>query len=174
MGFSLATDSLQAQARTNIALFLGDIQNYNRVYVTDVKLLQGIAGGEMNAGILVNYSTSNPSSPRYHVALLDLAASSFGFYYFNGLQFVPVGAVASIPELRVGDWYRIGLYVKPAQQYVTQLQVMAVVFGISNTSVNTTITTNVGANMWDFSSAAAGLYTRRSRARFSFWHVDFI
>jgi hypothetical protein len=174
MGFSLATESAQAQAQTNIALFMGDVQNYHRLYVTDVRILPGLPGSELNAGILVNYSEPVPPSNRYHLALLNLANSTFGFYFFNGLTLVPVGAAATIPELQVGDWYRIRLQVRPSQALVTQLQVVTSVTGVTNPAITASIATNVGANMWDFSASAAGLYARRSRVRFSFWHADFV
>lgn len=170
MGKCLAIESAQGLAQTNIALFVGDVQNFYRTYTTDVKIL---AGTDMNAGILVNYIELTPGNLRYHLALLDLVNSSFGIYYFNGTMLVPVGAAASVPLVRPGHWYRIHLTAKPPSRLVTVMNLRAQLEGISDPAVSATISTGVGMQLWDVNGHGAGLYTRRSRARFSFWHVEF-
>lgn len=171
MGKSLAIESAQGQGRTNIALFIGDVQNIHRAYMTDVRILAG-SGGEMNAGILVNYYELTASNVRYHVAMLDLVASTFGVYFFNGLSLVPVGTPVVIPGLRVGDWYRLTLTVRPASSLATTISLVASVQGVTNPAISATINTGVGLAFWNTNDAGAGLFTRRSRARFSFWYVD--
>lgn len=171
MGKCLAIESAQGQARTNIALFTGDVQNVYRTYMSDVRILSGV-GGEMNAGILVNYYEITSSNVRYHVAMLNLLDSTFGIYFFNGLSLVPVGTPVSIPSLQVGDWYRLTLTVRPAALMATTISLSASVQGITNPAVTATINTGVGLSSWNTSGAGAGLFTKRSRARFSFWYVD--
>jgi|JI10StandDraft_1071094.scaffolds.fasta_scaffold635551_2 hypothetical protein len=171
MGKCLAIESDQGQARTNIALFTGDAQNVYRTYTTDVRILSGV-GGEMNAGILVNYYELSASNIRYNVALLDLVNSTFGIYFFNGLSLVPVGSSVTLPGLRVGDWYRLTLTVRPASSMATTISLSASVQGITDPAISATINTGVGLSSWNTAGAGAGLFTRRSRARFSFWYID--
>ena len=170
MGKCLAVEESTGLAQTNIALFVGDVQNFYRTYTTDVKILPGT---DMNAGVLVNFSMLSPSNLRYHLALLDLTNSSFGLYYFNGTTRVPVGSPASVPLVQPGDWYRIQLTVKPPATLTTLMNLQAQLQGISNPAVSVTVSTGVSMNLWSMDGHGAGLYTRRSRARFSFWRVAF-
>ncbi len=171
-GRSRAAEDAAAQSRTNIALFIGDVQNFYRTYTTDVRILPGLTGGDMNAGVLVNYYASG-GTQRYHVALLNLVSSTFGVYYYNGATLVSVGTPVTVAALQPGDWYRIRLTAKPPMTMATVMNLQAHLQGITNPAISLDISTSVGMNLWNLDGAGAGLYTRRSRARFSYWHVDF-
>lgn len=171
MGKCLAVESTAGLAQTNIALFVGDTQNFYRKYTTDVRIL---AGAEMNAGLLVNYMELGPGNNRYHVALLNLVNSTFGVYYYNGTTLIAVGVPAVVPTLLPGDWYRLRLTVRPPGTLATVMTLQARLQGITNPSILVDISTSVGMSLWNIDGYGAGLYSKRSRARFSYWHVDLV
>jgi hypothetical protein len=160
-----------AQARTNISLFTADVQTLFRKYTTDAQITQGQLGSSLNAGILVNYQGTTSGLGTYFLVRLDVAGSTFGVYYFNGVQLVPLSEVEVI-DARTGDWYRMAFTLVPDTVTQTSVSLVAELDGITDPTVAVTINTSISSNLWGSDSGLAGLYANRSRSYFSFWRID--
>jgi hypothetical protein len=159
-----------AQAKTNISIFDLDAQCLYRRYHTDVKILNGLAGSRKNAGILMNYKSSTSGLVTYLLALLDIAAGTFGIYFFNGVGLVTISQ-AAVSGLYVGNWYRVSFQALPNTSTYTSVNLVAVLTGVED-SVNLTISSSVSSNLWVADSARSGLYIDRSKSYFSYWSID--
>ena len=168
---SYGTISNSAQAVTNISLFTADVQSLYRRYTTDFKIVQGVNGSLKNAGIVVNYRMATATIVNYVVAVLDIDNSRFGIYYFNGNVLVPLTSVA-VPESRINDWYRLSLEVTPNPITKTSVNFEAVLTGITDPTVNYSLTTSLSTVLWVSDAANSGFYTRRSKSYFSYWRID--
>lgn len=170
---SYGTVSEPAQSKTNIALFTLDVQSLYRKYTTDVKVLPGIPGSKSNVGIIFNYKTIPLTGLlEYWLLKLDVAAGVFGLYYFNGLQLVPLGAVATLTGLRLEDWYRLTLTIVPDTETQTQVFVTATCRGIYDPGLNISINTTISSAKYMPDGGYVGLHVDRSKALFSFWRVE--
>jgi hypothetical protein len=168
---SYATLTENAQGRTNISIFTSDVQSLYRTYTTDVKVVQGLTGSSKNAGIVLNYRLASATVVNYVVALLDIDRSTFGVYFFNGLNLLPLSTV-SVPEARINHWYRIRLTAVPNEVTQTSVLLTATLAGVTNPSITATINTSLLSNLWAVDAANAGFYARRSKSYFSFWRID--
>jgi hypothetical protein len=163
--------SSAAQARTNISLFTADVQTLFRKYTTDAKITRGESGSLLNAGILVNYQATTSGLGSYFLTKLDLVNSTFGVYYFNGVQLVTLSEVKVI-DARTGEWYRMTFKFVPDMVSQTSVAIVAELDGITDPSISVTISTSISSNLWGSDSGLAGLYANRSRSYFSFWRID--
>jgi hypothetical protein len=168
---SYATIHPNAQARTNISIWTLDIQSLYRKYTTDVKITDGQLGSKKNAGIVINYRQVLPTVINYLVAMLDVDNSTFGIYFFNGLFLVPI-ATTGVAKAKADDWYRISFTVIPNNITQTSVQLVAVLTGITDSTITTEISTSISANLWQTDAGNAGVYAKRSRSYFSFWRVE--
>lgn len=168
---SYATIHPNAQARTNISIWTLDVQSLYRKYTTDVKITNGQSGSQKNAGIILNYRQVLPNVVNYLVAVLDIDTSTFGIYFFNGLLLIPL-ITAGVPQAKVDDWYRISFTAIPNNITQTSVQLSAVLTGVTDQTITTTLSTSMSANLWQTDAGNAGVYTRRSRSYFSFWRVE--
>lgn len=168
---SYATLTENAQGRTNISIFTSDVQSLYRTYTTDVKVVQGLTGSSKNAGIVLNYRLASATVVNYIVALLDIDRSTFGVYFFNGLNLLPLSTV-SVPEAQINHWYRIRLTAVPNEVTQTSVLLTATLAGVTNPAITATINTSLLSNLWAVDAANAGFYARRSKSYFSFWRID--
>lgn len=168
---SYATVADNAQGRTNISIFTSDVQTLYRTYTTDVKIVQGLTGSSKNAGLLLNYRLNTPTLANYVVALLDIDNSTFGVYFFNGLNLLPLSSIA-VPNVQIDEWYRIRITAVPNELTQTSVQISATLAGINTPSVSVSISTSLPSNLWVEDAANAGFYARRSKSYFSFWRID--
>lgn len=167
---SYGTVAPGAQARRNISLFNGDVQTLYRRYTSDVKIVAGQSGSSRNAGILLNYQLTVSGLSTYYIALLDIDNSTFGIYYFNGIQLIQLSAV-EVTDARTGDWYRVTLQATPAVNQ-TSVNLSATLAGVTDPTISVTINTSTSSNLWGSDSAKAGVYANRSQTYFSFWRID--
>jgi hypothetical protein len=168
---SYGTIAAAATTATNISLWNLDVQTLFRTYTTDVKIVAGPVGSLQNAGVLLNYRMATSTLVNYLVALLDIDNSTFGVYYFNGLNLISLGRV-TVPDARAGDWYRIQFTAKPNPANLTNVLLVASLTGITDPTIQTTINSSLSSSIWTADSGTVGLYARRSRSYFSFWRVD--
>lgn len=168
---SYGTVDSSAQSVTNISLWTLDVQTLFRTYTTDIKIVSGLTGSLKNAGILINYRLLSGTLVNYLVALLDIDNSTFGIYFFNGLNLIPLGQ-ATVPDARINDWYRIRLTAIPNPINLTSVALTATLIGITDPTITATINSSLPSNLWVEDSGVAGLYARRSKSYFSFWRVD--
>lgn len=168
---SYATVDPAAQATTNISLWTLDVQTLFRTYTTDVKIVTGLTGSLKNAGILVNYRLITATLSNYLVALLDIDNSTFGIYFFNGLNLIPLG-LAVVSDARVDDWYRIRFTSRPNPANLTSVLLTANLIGVTDPTISVTVNSSIPSNLWVSDSGIAGLYARRSKSYFSYWRVD--
>ena len=166
---SYATSPPNAQARTNISLFTLDAQSLFRTFSTDVKIVQGQSGSEKNAGLLINYRLNATGSANYLVALLNLDTSTFGVYFFNGLNLVSLAHVV-VSDVQVNHWYRIQFSAVPAS--TTSVGLTARLEGVTDPAISVTINTSLSANLWTEDAANSGFYARRSKSYYSYWRID--
>lgn len=159
-----------AETRTNVALFNGDVQTLFRRYSTDLKVVTSSLGGLKNAGLLVNYRILAAGVPSYYVALVDVTNAKFGLYFFNGIQLIAISEV-EVLELRTNDWYRVTLSVIPTAN-LRQINFVANLAGVTDTDISATINAVISANNWAGDSGKSGFYTRRSQSYFSYWRID--
>lgn len=159
-----------AETKKNISLFTSDVQTLFRKYSTDLKIISTPDGNLQNAGILVNYRILDSGLSTYFIALVDVAKSRFGIYYFNGLSTVVISDT-EILSLAINEWYTVTLktYVGAT---ATQVNFVATIRGVDDTSINATVSTSVSSSTWVSDSGNAGLYTERSKGYFSYWRVD--
>jgi hypothetical protein len=160
-----------AQARKNISLFVSDVQTLYRKFTTDVKITPGQPGSSLNGGILVNYQTTISGLSTYFLVQLDIQASTFGVYFFNGVQLVQLSEV-TVTDVRSSDWYRLTFQIVPDTISQTSVAFQASVEGITDPSISVQINTSVSSNLWGTDSGLSGLYANRSRSYFSFWRID--
>jgi hypothetical protein len=160
-----------AQARTNISLFTADVQTLYRKYTSDLKIVPGQTGSSMNAGILANYKVTLSGLSTYYLAKLDIDTSTFGIYYFNGGQLVPLLEVL-VPDVRSSEWYNLTLQLVPNVVTQTSVQLLATLNGVDDPSITATLDTTTSSNLWDSDSGLAGLYAKRSLSYFSYWRID--
>jgi hypothetical protein len=163
--------SQEAQAVTNISAFTSDVQCLFRKYTTDCKITAGASGAMRNAGIMLNYRLTDIGIPQYYVAILDLDTSTFGIYYFNGAVLSVVNVITII-DVRQDDWYRVTLSAVPDATTLTSVNLTATLNGITDPTISATLVSPVSSGRFGADSGLAGLYTRRSRAYFSFWRID--
>lgn len=159
-----------AETRTNISLFNGDVQTLFRRYSTDLKIVTSSLGGLRNAGLLVNYRVLAAGVPSYYVALVDVDNAKFGLYFFNGIRLNTISEL-EVLELRTNDWYRVTLSVIPTAS-LTQINFVATLAGVTDGDVSATINAVVSAASWAGDSGKSGFYTRRSQSYFSYWRID--
>ena len=167
---SFGSISDAAQAKTNIAIFDLDAQCLFRRYQTDMKILAGVPGSRKNAGILMNYKANVGGLSTYLLALLDVAAGTFGIYFFNGVGLVTISQSA-VAGLQTGKWYRVSFKALPNTSTYTSVNLTATVLGVED-SVSLTISSSVSSNLWVTDSARSGLYVDRSKSYFSYWSVN--
>lgn len=165
--------SSAAASRTNISLFTSDVQSLYRKYTTHAKIINpgsssSLASG--NAGIVLNYRLTAGGPANYHVAILDVANSTFGIYFFNGVTLAEVASIL-VPDLRRDDWYEITFQGIPAASQIA-VDLTATLTGITDPSITATVSVSVSSSVFGADSGAAGLYSNRSNAYFSFWRID--
>ena len=160
-----------AQARTNISLFTADVQTLYRKYSTDLKIVPGQSGSLLNGGILANFKTTLSGLSTYYLAKLDIDSSTFGIYYFNGVQLVTLLEV-TVADVRSSDWYHLTLQLVPNVVTQTSVQLVATLTGVDDPSITATLDTTTSSNLWDSDSGLAGLYAKRSLSYFSYWRID--
>lgn len=168
---SYGTLDATAQSVTNISVWSLDVQTLFRTYTTDFKIVQGQQGSLKNAGVLVNYRLATATIANYIVALLNIDNSTFGIYFFNGLNLISLGRI-EVPDARIEDWYRIRFTTQPNPANLTTVLLTATLTGITDPTINVTVNSSLVSNLWVEDSGLAGLYTNRSRSYFSFWRVD--
>lgn len=159
-----------AETRTNVSLFNGDVQTLFRRYSTDLKIITSSLGGLRNAGLLVNYRVLATGIPSYYVALVDVDNAKFGLYFFNGIQLIVISEV-QVLELRTNDWYRVTLSVIPTSS-LTQINFVATLAGVTDSGVSATINAVISASSWSGDSGKSGFYAKRSQSYFSYWRID--
>jgi hypothetical protein len=125
----------------------------------------------LNGGILVNYQTTISGLSTYFLVQLDIQASTFGVYFFNGVQLVQLSEV-TVTDVRSSDWYRLTFQIVPDTISQTSVAFQASVEGITDPSISVQINTSVSSNLWGTDSGLSGLYANRSRSYFSFWRID--
>jgi hypothetical protein len=165
--------SSAAASRTNISLFTSDVQSLYRKYTTHAKIINpgsssSLASG--NAGIVLNYRLTESGPANYHVAVLDVVNSTFGIYFFNGVTLAEVASIV-VPDLRRNDWYEITFQGIPAASQIA-VDLTATLTGITDPSITATVSVSVSSSVFGADSGAAGLYSNRSNAYFSFWRID--
>lgn len=161
---------LNAQTRTNISLFNGDVQTLFRRYTTDLKIITSTAGGLRNAGIVANYRLLTAGIVSYYVALVDVDQAKFGLYFFNGVQLIPLSEL-QVLELRINEWYRVTFSILPSVN-LNQINFIVTLEGIDDPGVSATINAVISANNWVGDSGKSGFYARRSQSYFSYWRID--
>ena len=169
--YSYATSNDQAQARTNITLFVADVQSLYRKYVTDLKIENGLAGSRRNGGIVVNYRLPSPPKPNYVVALLNVDSSAFGIYFFNGMSLVSLGSV-HVPDARVDEWYRMEFSAVPTMPSLTSITLAATLRNLTSPDGTYSINTSLPSRFWGDDAANAGFYADRSKTVFSYWRIE--
>lgn len=168
---SYGTLDAKAQSVTNISVWSLDVQTLFRTYTTDFKIVQGQLGSLKNAGVLVNYRLATPTLANYLVAVLNIDNSTFGIYFFNGLNLLPLAQI-EVADARIEDWYRIQFTVIPNPANLTTVLLTATLTGITDPSISVTINSSLSSSLWVEDSGLSGLYTSRSKSYFSFWRVD--
>ena len=168
---SYGTIATAAQARKNISLFISDVQTLFRKFTTDVKITPGQPGSSLNAGILANYQTTLSGLSTYFLTLLDVENSTFGVYFFNGVQLIQLSEVV-VTDVRTSDWYRITFQIVPDVISQTSVSFEASLDGINDPTIAVQINTSISSNLWGIDSGLSGLYVNRSRSYFSFWRID--
>jgi hypothetical protein len=168
---SYGTVEAAAQTRTNISLFVADVQTLYRKYSTDIKIVPGRAGSLKNGGILANFKVTASGLNTYYLTKLDIDSSTFGVYYFNGIQLVPLLEV-QVTDVRSNDWYRLTLQITPNTVTQTSVRLLATLAGIDDPTIEVTLDTTTSSNLWDSDSGLAGLYAKRSFSYFSYWRID--
>lgn len=166
-----ATSAFNALSRTNISLFALDSQSLFRRYTTDFKIVGGVTGSRENAGLVLNYRVTESGAPNYVVAKLDLITSTFGVYFFNGVNLIVLSSV-TVPEARADEWYRLKLTALPNLVSKTSVLLTAELEGVTNPLVDYTINTSLIGNLWVDDAANSGFYAMRSHSRFDFFRID--
>lgn len=165
---SYGTISDNAQGRTNISLFVTDVQTVYRKYTTDTKIVRGLRGSYLNSGIVLNYRLDDKGLPNYILGLLNIDNSTFGVYYFNGSSLLVLSKLV-IRGLKPDDWYRMSLSSIPT---ASQVFLTFQLHGVSDPGLTATINTSISANLYQEDSGKAGLYSNRSKTYFSYWRID--
>jgi hypothetical protein len=161
----------KALTQTNISLWTSDIQTLYRTYTTDFILINNEPGDQQIAGLVLNYRLLPNLLPNYVVAILDLRNSRFGIYFFNGAALAPL-ATAVVMASSLEDWYRMQVTVIPTPGNPYAVLLTAKLLGISDPTIDVTISTTLSTGLWGEDAANSGFYTARSKAYFSFWRVD--
>jgi len=168
---SYGTVAREAQTRTNISVFVADIQSHFRKYTTDLKVEPGYPGSRQNGGIVINYRWNETYKIyEFWLVLLNVEAGSFGIYFFNGVSLVLQSPSVIIPELRANDWYRLIVTVLLGEGNNTKIT--ATLRGIYDPGVEATLTTSVRNALFMPDQGQVGLYASRSRTLFSFFRIE--
>jgi hypothetical protein len=169
--YSYGTANLPSLSKTNLSLFTLDVQSLYRRYTTDFKVIALNPTGQLNAGIVVNYRINSADLHTYVFAALDVTNKTFGVYFFNGINAVPLSTVA-VPLASVDEWYRLEFTVVPNELTRTSVNLQAVLKGVVNPAIDVAIATSLSGTLWEQDAGNAGFYTRRSASYFSYWRVD--
>ena len=172
--YSLVTGTGSGSTSRNMTLWTPDAQTVHRTYCTDIMIENLASLDGVNGGIMVNYRVLSNGAKTFWSAELDLDSTPgrFSLKFFNGLFSTEI--LGQDYFFYTDHWYRICVTVEPpADGLTTYMNMTASLTGITDPSVTVVLgpyPVSVGEYMPD--SGLAGLTSRQSYTRFSYWRVE--